>query len=55
MSNNSTNINKTTYHLKPLNIKKTMTNDIGNPDPGLGQAQQYSRVKQVNGIPTLSS
>jgi hypothetical protein len=27
-----------------------MTYDIGNLDPGLGQAQQYGRVKLVNGI-----
>jgi hypothetical protein len=40
---NSTNINKTNNHLSSqlnlLNIKKTMTYDVGNPVPGLGQAQ----------------
>jgi len=31
--------------------KKTcMTYDIGNPGPGLGQAQKYARVKPVNGV-----
>jgi hypothetical protein len=32
-----------------------MTYDVGNPDPGLGQAQKCGRVKPVNGIPTLLS
>jgi hypothetical protein len=27
--------------------------DVGNPGPGLMQAQQCGRVKPVNGIPTL--
>jgi hypothetical protein len=27
--------------------------DVGNPGPGLMQAQQCGRVKLVNGIPTL--
>ena len=42
MVNNSTNINKTKSisHLKPLNIKKTMAYDIGNPGPGLGHSQK---------------
>jgi hypothetical protein len=43
MVNNSTNVNKTNNHLS-LQItkhkKKTRTYDIGNPDPGLGQAQK---------------
>jgi hypothetical protein len=30
-------------------------NDVGNPGPGLGQAQQYGRVKPVDGISTLLS
>jgi hypothetical protein len=41
MVDNSTNINKkraTTSRFNSLNIKKTMTNDVGNPGPGLGQA-----------------
>jgi len=29
----------TTSHLDSLNTKKTMKYDIGNPGPGLGQAQ----------------
>ena len=28
-----------------------MTLDVGNPYPGLGQAQRYGMVKPVNGIP----
>jgi hypothetical protein len=27
--------------------------EVRNPGPGLGQAQQYGRVKLVNEIPTL--
>jgi hypothetical protein len=34
---------------------KTMTYDVGNPGPGLGQAQQCGGVKTVNGIPTPPS
>ena len=34
--------------------KKTMTYDVGNPGPSLGQAQQYGGVKSVNGIQALS-
>jgi hypothetical protein len=30
--------------------KKTMTCDVGNPGPGLGQAQKYARAKPVNGV-----
>jgi hypothetical protein len=30
-----------------------MTYDVGNPGPGLGQAQKCGRVRQVNGIPNL--
>ena len=52
MINNTININKTTVasHLEPFNINKTMTYDVENPGPGLGQAQKYGRVKLVNGI-----
>ena len=52
MVNNS---NKTTIisHLDSLNTQKTTTYDLGNPDPGLGQAQQCGGVTPVNGIPTL--
>ena len=31
----------------------TMTYDVGNPSPVLGQAQECGRVKSVNGIPNL--
>jgi hypothetical protein len=31
------------------------TDDIGNPSPGLGQAQQCGGVKPINGISTLPS
>ena len=51
---NSTNINKQNNHLSSqlnsLNTKTT-TSDVGNPGPGLGQAQQCGRVKPINGIP----
>jgi len=50
MANNSTNINKTDNH---LSSQKTMTYDIGNLGPGLGQAQTCGTFKTVNGIPTL--
>ena len=51
----STNINEiNNKHLNSLNTKKTMTYDVGNPNPDLGQAQRCGRVKPVNGIPTLS-
>jgi hypothetical protein len=49
---NSTNINKTNNHLSPqintVNIKKTMTYDVGNPGPGLELAQKCGEVKFVN-------
>jgi hypothetical protein len=45
MVNNSTNINKMNNHLKLLNIKKTMTYDIWNPGPGLGQTQECGEIK----------
>jgi hypothetical protein len=52
MVNNSTNINKTiTSHLNSLNIKKgTMIDDVGNPDPDLGQPQKCVWVKQLMGF-----
>jgi hypothetical protein len=43
------------YLLKSLNIKRPPTFDIGNADPGLGQAQTCGRVKLVNGNQTLLS
>ena len=27
-----------------LNIKKTTTDDVGNPDPGIGQAQNVAEL-----------
>ncbi len=57
MFNNSTNINKMNNQLSPqlseIIKKKTSTYGVGNPGPGLRQANKCSRVKQVNGIPTL--
>ena len=56
MSMNSTNINKTNNHLlfwfTSLEIKKkdTTTYDVGNPVPGLGQANKYGGVKPANWI-----
>jgi hypothetical protein len=56
---NSTNINKINDHLSSLLnsliTKKTRTNNVGNPGPGLGQAQKCDRVKSFNGIPTVPS
>jgi hypothetical protein len=43
----------TTSHLNSLNTKMTTTYDIGNPDPGLEQAQICGVIKPVNVIPTL--
>jgi hypothetical protein len=45
----STNIYKTNNHLssQPKNTKTT-TYGVGNPGPGLGQAQKCHRVKPVN-------
>ena len=40
-------------NLNSLNTKILQHNDIGNPGPDLGQAQQCYGVKLVNGIPTL--
>ena len=34
-------------------FKNTMTYDIRNPGPGLGEAQTYGRVKLLIGISTL--
>ena len=41
MVNNSNNIN----------TKKTVTDEVVNPGPGLGQAQKGGGVKSVNGTP----
>jgi len=53
---NSTNTNKTysttTSHLNSLNTQKTTTYDVGNPGPGLGQAQKCGGITSFNGIPT---
>jgi hypothetical protein len=42
--NNSTNINKSNNHISPqLNEhKKTVIYDVGNPCPGLGEAQSIT-------------
>jgi hypothetical protein len=53
MINNYINSNKANNHLNSLNIKKTMTYDVENQGPGLGQAQICGGVKPVNGMPTL--
>ena len=37
----------------PWTKNKTTTYEVGNPGPGLGQAQQCGGVKPVNGIITL--
>ena len=56
---NSININKSNNHLSPqlnsLNTKQTTTYDVGNPDPGFGQAQKCDGVKPVGGIPAILS
>ena len=44
MVNNSTNINKTNNNHSPQltkHKKKNTTYDVGNPGPGLGQAQTF--------------
>jgi hypothetical protein len=51
--NNSININKRNSPQNILSTKKTMTYDVGNPGPGLEQAQKCDGVKPVNEIPTL--
>jgi hypothetical protein len=35
-------------------MKKTTTYDLGNPFPGLGQAQKCGGLNRVIGIPTLT-
>jgi len=52
MVDNSTNINKkraTTSRFNSLNIKKTMTNDVGNPGSGLGQARASVGLNRLMG------
>ena len=49
---NSTNVN---IDLNSLNTAKTMTYDIENPDPGLGEEHKCSQVKPVYRIPTIPS
>jgi hypothetical protein len=53
MVNNFTNINKMNNHLSSFEPKKIMRYGVGNPGPGLEQAQNCSWVKLVHGIPTL--
>jgi hypothetical protein len=54
MVNNFTNIKKPTFscYCKPLNImiKDHDIPGIGNPGPGLGQAQKCRRVILVTGV-----
>ena len=50
--------NQQNNHLSPLNSMdkvKIMTYDVGNPDPGIGQAQKYGSAKLINEIKTLPS
>jgi hypothetical protein len=56
-STNSTNINKTKYHLSfhIIEHKKSTTYNVGNPGHGLEQTQTCGGVKPVNRIPSLSS
>jgi hypothetical protein len=52
MVNNSININKANSHFlhQLINMKNTTTTyNIGNPESGLGQAQQCDGVRPVNG------
>jgi hypothetical protein len=53
--NNTININNTNNHpyLKSLNTQKNTTYGVGNPGPGLGQAQKCGGVKPVNVIPFM--
>ena len=39
--------------LNSWNIKKTMTYDVVNPGPGLGQMQTCGGVKLINEIPNI--
>ena len=50
---NFTNINETNNHLSLQTIEpeRPQHNGVGDPDPGVGQAQQCDGVKLVNGIP----
>ena len=54
MVNTFTHINKRTItsHLNLLNTNKITIYDVGNPGPGLEQAQTGCGVKPVYGIPT---
>ena len=51
MVNNSSIINQAKNHFS----KMTMTYDIGNPEPGLGQAHICGRINLAKGIPDLPS
>jgi hypothetical protein len=46
--------NEQSYH-HSLNTKKTTVYNVGNPGPGLRQAQTCPGVKPISGIPTLPS
>ena len=43
-----------TSHLKIIELIIDKTYEVGNPVAGLGQAQTYGGVKQINGIPNPS-
>ena len=49
MVNNSTHINNTNNNLSPqtMKTKKTTTNGVGYPVPGMGQKQTCDEVKQT--------
>jgi hypothetical protein len=52
--NSSTNINKNEQSPQSLEHKKTMRYGIGNPSPGLEQAQEGGGVKLVSLLPNIS-
>jgi hypothetical protein len=54
-SEHTDNQNKKCLYNKQNKTKQTMSYDIVNSDPGLGQTQQCGRVKPVNGMPNLPS
>ena len=47
--------NHLSSYLNSLNTKKTMTYDVGNPCPGMGQAQKCGRIKPVKKIKWISN
>jgi hypothetical protein len=54
--NSSTNINETNNHHSPPTIEHKKQDNIilcWKSRSGVGQAQEYGRVKPINGIPTF--